>query len=94
MELCENKKRKRSFPTAFTILFVITLIAIGLTWVVPAGSYSKLFYDSMSQKLQVTTPTGEINKLPADQKSLDALGINIDIGQFTNGSIRQAYFNS
>ncbi|WP_263322481.1 YfcC family protein [Endozoicomonas sp. Mp262] len=62
---------------------------MGLTWVVPAGSYSKLFYDSMSQKLQVTAPTGEINKLPADQKSLDALGININIGQFTNGSIRK-----
>ena len=33
---------KLKMPGAFTILFFLTVIAVMLTWVVPAGSYSKL----------------------------------------------------
>lgn len=44
-------------PGAFTILFFLTVIAVMLTWIVPAGSYSKLAY--VNNHLQVTQPTGE-----------------------------------
>ena len=37
-----KKKKKLSFPTAFTILFVLTIIAVIATWFVPAGQYAKL----------------------------------------------------
>lgn len=37
-----NTKPRRQFPTAFTILFLIMLLAIALTWIIPAGAYSKL----------------------------------------------------
>ena len=47
----EKKKRKFSFPSAFTILFIVTIIAVICTWFVPAGQYSKLLYDSESGKL-------------------------------------------
>ena len=33
----EKKKRKFSFPSAFTILFIVTIIAVICTWFVPAG---------------------------------------------------------
>ena len=42
----EKKKRKFSFPSAFTILFIVTIIAVICTWFVPAGQYSKLLYDA------------------------------------------------
>ena len=33
-----KKKHKLSFPTAFTILFVITILAVIATWFIPAGA--------------------------------------------------------
>ena len=60
----EKKKRKFSFPSAFTILFIVTIIAVICTWFVPAGQYSKLLYDSESGKLEMTTPTGEAAPSP------------------------------
>ena len=61
----EKKKRKFSFPSAFTILFIVTIIAVICTWFVPAGQYSKLLYDADSGKLEMTTPTGETSQLHA-----------------------------
>ena len=86
----EKKKRKFSFPSAFTILFIVTIIAVICTWFVPAGQYSKLLYDSESGKLEMTTPTGEVSQLDATQQTLDELGVKIDIDQFTSGAITKA----
>lgn len=85
-----KKKRKFSFPSAFTILFIVTIIAVICTWFVPAGQYSKLLYDSESGKLEMTTPTGEVSELDATQQTLDELGVKIDIDQFTSGAITKA----
>lgn len=41
-----KKKRKLSFPTAFTILFALTIVAVAATWFVPAGQYAKLAYNA------------------------------------------------
>lgn len=77
------------FPTAFTILFIIMLVAIGLTWIVPAGSYSKLSYDSGNNTLLITSPHGDTTTVPANQNELVKLDINIGIDQFINGTIRK-----
>ncbi|MEG1197232.1 MAG: YfcC family protein [Raoultibacter sp.] len=82
-----KKKWKLNFPTAFTILFVITILAVAATWVVPAGSYAKLAYDPEASVLQVTSPQGEVSTLPATQEELDKIGVNIDIGQFITGAL-------
>ena len=95
----EKKKRKFSFPSAFTILFIVTIIAVICTWFVPAvdegdketvEKYSKLLYDADSGKLEMTTPTGETSQLDATQQTLDDLGVKIDIDQFTSGAITKA----
>ena len=86
----EKKKRKFSFPSAFTILFIVTIIAVICTWFVPAGQYSKLLYDADRGKLEMTTPTGETSQLDATQQTLDDLGVKIDIDQFTSGAITKA----
>ena len=56
-----NKKKSFSFPSAFTILFFILIIAVGLTWVIPSGSYSKLTYN-MQDKVFVVKSYGEADK--------------------------------
>lgn len=40
------KKKKISFPSALTVLFIVLIFAAILTAVVPAGLYSKLTYNA------------------------------------------------
>ncbi|WP_314009919.1 YfcC family protein [Cryptobacterium curtum] len=86
----KKEKKKFTFPSAFTILFIVTILAVVCTWFVPAGQYSKLMYDAGSGSLQITSPTGEVTTVEATQESLDAMGVKIDISQFTGGAITKA----
>lgn len=78
---------KLKMPGAFTILFFLTVIAVMLAWIVPAGSYSKLAY--VNDHLQVTQSTGEKISYPATQATLDKLHIQIDVDQFKSGAINK-----
>ncbi|PSW06132.1 YfcC family protein [Photobacterium lipolyticum] len=89
MLIAKELKKTIQFPTAFTILFIIMIVAIGLTWIVPAGSYSKLSYNSDENTLQVVSPFGDITTVAATQAELKKLDINIGIDQFVNGTIRK-----
>lgn len=82
-------RRRRSFhvPSAFTILFLLTLIAIAATWLIPAGSFAKLEYHPEGETLMVTSPTGEESSIPATQAELDKLGVEIEVEKFTSGAI-------
>jgi hypothetical protein len=39
MAMNEKTKKKFSFPSAFTILFLLLILIAAATWLVPAGSY-------------------------------------------------------
>jgi len=80
-------KRHLNFPSAFTILFFIMLLAIGATWLVPAGSYSKLSYNANENILEVTDSRGDVSSLPPTQGSLDQINVYIALEQFTGGKI-------
>ena len=82
-----EKRRHLNFPSAFTILFFIMLLAIGATWVVPAGSYSKLTYNAGEKMLEVIDPHGKASSLPPTQEALDRINIRINLEQFTKGKI-------
>lgn len=85
-----GQKKKRghfSFPSAFTILFFLTILAVIATWVVPTGNYSKLSFDPKENKLVVTSPQGEAKMVEATQSELDKLHVSIDVKQFTSGAI-------
>lgn len=86
-ELGGKKKKKFEFPSAFTILFFLTIIAVLCTWWVPAGSYSKVEYNDSSDSLTVTAPSGDTTDMPATQETLDQLGVSINIDSFTGGDI-------
>ncbi len=82
-----HKKKKISFPTAYTVLFIILILAALLTYIIPAGRYERLEYDP-NQNLFITYDINdETNTLPATQETLDRLNININISKFLDGSI-------
>ncbi|MCC9839163.1 hypothetical protein LZU60_05790, partial [Streptococcus agalactiae] len=72
----ENKKSKGfRMPGAFTILFILTIFSVLATWWIPAGSYSKLQFDTASSKLVVTDPNGKTVHVPATQTQLDKMNV-------------------
>lgn len=83
----ENKKKKLSFPTAITVLFIVLVFAAILTVVVPAGLYSKLVYNSSSEMFEITSPSGEVTEMAPTQESLDELGVTGNLDKFLDGSI-------
>ena len=83
----DKPKKKLSFPTAYTVLFIVLILAAILTHVVPAGSYAKLKYDAEGKKFTVTSPDGSTKDYEAVQSTLDKLKINVAVEKFTDGSI-------
>lgn len=85
----EKRKKKVQFPTAFTVLFIVLILAALLTYIVPAGLYSRLEYNSDDNSFIVTDHNGETTSLPATQDTLNDLNIRMDVNKFTDGSIRK-----
>ncbi len=84
-----EKKKGFKFPTAFTILFAILIIAVGLTWVIPAGTYSKLTYNKTQDVFVIKKHQQQDQILPATKETLDNLNIKIDLSNFTSGKLRK-----
>ncbi|AWZ47786.1 hypothetical protein C3495_02515 [Clostridiaceae bacterium 14S0207] len=82
-----KKKKKMGFPTAFTVLFIVLILAAILTYVVPAGTYSKLAFDADKKIFTITKPDGSVSESPATKETLDKLKIKIDIEKLTSGAI-------
>ncbi len=54
----EKTKKKFSFPSAFTILFLLLVVIALATWIVPAGSYD---YDEEGSPIPGTYHEVEAN---------------------------------
>lgn len=78
--------KKFQFPTAFTVLLIIAGAVALLTWVIPAGRFDRLQYDKDAQRF-VRTGGDSTLAYPAEQATLDQLGIRIPLEKFTGGSI-------
>ena len=78
-----KEKKKRGFPTAFTVLFIVLVLAAVLTYVVQAGLYERLTYDSEKEVFVVTDQAGDISELPPTQETLESLNIKLGIEEFT-----------
>ncbi len=79
--------KKRSFPGPITILMGVIIIAAISTWLLPAGQYNKLSVNGNS--FTMLTDSNEVS-LPLTQKTLDSLGIHIEVEKFINGDIRKS----
>ena len=71
----ETSTKKMTFPSAFSILFIILLMAIGLTWLIPSGAYSKLSYDNIEKQFIVKTYGNPDQRYPATEQTLNQFNI-------------------
>ena len=78
--------KKLKFPSAQTILLIIAGLVTLLTWVIPAGKYETLGYNSTDNTFTRTGIT-TTETLPATQKTLEDLNIKIPLEKFTSGDI-------
>ena len=82
-------KKKFTFPTAFTVLYLVLILAAGLTYFIHSGSYAKLSYDSENAAFLVTYPDGTEEWMEGTQETLDQLGVSNDVSKFLDGSINK-----
>ena len=80
-------KKKFTFPSAFTVLYIVLILAAILTYVVNAGAYAKLTYETEKGVFIITHPDGTIEELEGTQETLDQLGVVGEITKFQEGSI-------
>ena len=83
----EPKRHRLHFPTAITVLFIVMLFAAALTYIVPAGKYSKLTYDADQDSFVITKPDDSTELMPPTQQTLDSLGVSGSLDSFLDGSI-------
>ena len=87
LEKKQSKKKKLSFPSCYTIMLIVLILVMGLTYIVPAGKYATLSYNADSNLFTVTYPNGDTLDCDATQDTLDELGVKIKLEKFTNESI-------
>ncbi len=78
--------KKIKFPTAHTVLFLISAAICVLTWLVPAGQFDRLSYD-VGKQVFIRSTNDSQTELPVIQKTLTDLGINIPLEKFTSGAL-------
>ena len=81
--------KKRKFPTAQTILLIIAALVALMTYIIPAGKFDTLTYNSAENSFIKQTSEQE-SSLPATQETLDGLNIKIPLEKFTSGAIYKA----
>ena len=77
---------KRSLPGPLTILMLVIILAAITTWLLPAGQYAKL---ETAEGSFIATSDNATVSLPLTQKTLDSLGIHINVQKFIDGDIRK-----
>ncbi len=82
-----KKKKKHQFPTAYTVIIIVLLLVQLLTFVIPAGNYATLAYDTTDKDFVITKPNGEKDKAPAAQATLKKYKVNIAVKKFKDGTI-------
>ena len=81
--------KKIIFPSAQTILLLITAFVALLTWCIPSGEYDRLAYNKKDNSFIKTGKESNVT-LEVSQKTLDDLKIKIPLEKFTSGAIYKA----
>ena len=85
--MATKKKKKHQFPTAYTVIIIVLLLVQLLTFVIPAGNYATIAYDTSNKDFVVTRPSGKKYKEPATQATLKKYKVNIAVKKFKDGTI-------
>ena len=84
-----KEKKKRGFPSAFTVLAIILVLAAALTYIIPSGQFSRLTYDDSTNEFVITDHDNNVKTEPATQEVLDRLQIQLSLDKFTDGVIKK-----
>ncbi|MDD7305129.1 MAG: YfcC family protein [Peptoniphilaceae bacterium] len=84
----DKKKKAFNFPSAFSVLFIVLIFAAFLTYIIPAGLYSRLTYND-DKTFTITDQEGNEKVISASDKYLKDNGISIPLESFENGSIKK-----
>ena len=76
------------FPNPFTVLYIIIILSAIATWLMPAGAYDTLSYDSENKVFNVSGTSGQ-RMLTGSQATLDELGLKIPFEKFEEGKLRR-----
>jgi uncharacterized ion transporter superfamily protein YfcC len=76
----------KNFPSAQTVLLIISAFVALLTWIIPAGQYASLSFDQTNGVFIKKTSDG-VEELPPAQETLEKLNIQIPLENFTTGAI-------
>ncbi len=79
---------KYRFPTPYTVLMLVIVLAAGLTWLLPAGNYDTLTYKESEEVFEIHSKEG-ITQKPATQSVLNELGLPTELDKFTSGAIQK-----
>lgn len=79
-------RRLLAFPSPYTVLMAVIVLAALATWLFPAGAYDMLTYDDGAHAFVVAGPD-TTRTLPATQAALDGLGIRARLADFVEGKI-------
>jgi len=55
---------KLKLPSVYSILFILTVIIAGLTWVIPAGQYEVQFSEAINKEVPIAGTYQEVEKTP------------------------------
>lgn len=81
---------KFRFPTPYTVLMGVIVFAAIATWILPAGNYSTLEYNSVSDVFEISSQNG-VETMPATEVNLEELNITIGLETFTSGDMRAPF---
>ncbi len=82
----QTPKKRWEFPTAYTVLFIVLLLAAALTYILPSGTYAKLSYSADDKSFVITSKRTDVqSKTEAEaQKMLEDAEIKIDLSSIKN----------
>lgn len=83
----DKKKKKISFPSAYSVILIVLLLVMILTYFIPAGKYASLSYDKDKESFIITEPNGKTFEESGDQMTLDKYGVNTKLDKFKDGSV-------
>ena len=87
LEPSKSKKKKCTFPTAYSILLIIELVVFILTYIIKKGLYDKITYSSEEKLFSIKSYNGTVTRYNATQEFLNELNIKIPLESFLKGYI-------
>ncbi|MDD7463195.1 MAG: YfcC family protein [Anaerococcus sp.] len=85
----DKKKKSFNFPSAFSVLFIVLIFAAVLTYLVPAGMYSRLTYNDGDNTFTITDQEGEETNVDATKEFLKENNVSIPLEKFQDKSIKK-----